>query len=34
MALDCDEYLVETSEAMIYTAMTRTMLARLARLAP
>jgi transposase len=28
------EYLVETSEAMLYTAMTRTMLARLARLAP
>jgi len=29
-----DEYLVGTSEAMIYTAMSRTMLARLARLAP
>lgn len=28
------EYLVETSEAMVYTAMSRTMLARLARLAP
>jgi putative transposase len=28
------EYLVETSEAMVYTAMSRTMLARLARLVP
>jgi transposase len=28
------EYLVETSEAMVYTAMSRTMLARLARLDP